>query len=72
VKDTLFNTQLQEMQKYSEMSQELHLVSKIYIFRIEPRAASCTLKSVIDDLSIWLYRFKHRDHKVAAWISYEQ
>jgi hypothetical protein len=39
------------MQKYSEMSQELYFWS---------------LKSIIDDLSIWLYRFKHRDHKMAA------
>jgi hypothetical protein len=28
--------------------------------------AAITLKHVIDDLSTWLYRFKHGDQKVAA------
>jgi hypothetical protein len=36
------------------------------IFRNKSWGASTTLKQVIDDLSIWLYRFEHKDQKVAA------
>jgi hypothetical protein len=36
------------------------------IFRNKSWGASTTLKQVIDDLSIWLYCFEHKDQKVAA------
>jgi hypothetical protein len=36
------------------------------IFRNKSLGAANTLKNVIDELSIWLYRFKHGDQKVAA------
>jgi hypothetical protein len=36
------------------------------IFKGETRNASGMIKSIIDELSIWLYYFKHRDQKEAA------